>query len=143
MLDKAFIKRKLNLNQQELTYLQEFENITIEEIVKDHGKYAACERFLERLIGRAIDINQYLIAEKGSVDLNILTYRDTFLRLADLSVYPKKFAEDIALSAGLRNALVHDYNNLDPMILEKSIQEAIKEYNDYARYVLTFIEQAQ
>ena len=65
MLDKAFIKRKLNLNQQELTYLQEFDNITIDAMAKDHGTYAACERFLERLICRAIDINQHIIAEQG------------------------------------------------------------------------------
>ncbi len=140
MLDKEFIKRKLNLNQQELVHLQEFENLTIDDIAKDHGKYAACERYLERLIGRAIDINQHIISEKGDVTMNVLRYRDTFLRLFDLGVYPKKFSEQIAPSAGLRNALVHDYNNIAPEILEKSIREALQEYNEYAKYILAFIE---
>ena len=116
-----------------------FEHLTIDEIAKDPVKHAACERFLERLIGRAIDINRHIIAEKGDVNLNIMKYRDTFLRLADLSVYPEAFAKKIAPSAGLRNALVHDYNNIDKQLLEKSIGEAIQEFNEYAGYILSFI----
>ena len=140
MIDQALVKRKLHLNQQELKWLEAFAPLTIDAVAKDPGKYAACERFLERLISRAIAINQHILADRGEVTLNVLRYRDTFLRLADLGVYPREFAEQIAPSAGLRNALVHDYNNLDPKMLEKSIKEAITEYNDYAKYVLAFIE---
>lgn len=53
MVDKEFVKRKLQLNQQELVRLQHFEHVTIEEIAHDAGEHAACERYLKRLIGRA------------------------------------------------------------------------------------------
>ena len=140
MLDKEFIKRKLYLNQQELERLRAFENLTIDEIAKDPMKHAACERFLERLIGRAIDINQHIIGEKGNVTLTVLKYRDTFLCLADMGVYPKEFAERIAPSAGPRNALVRDYNNVDQELLQKSIGEAIQEFNEYGKYILEYVE---
>ena len=140
MLDKDFIKRKLALNQKELERLQEFENLRIDEIARDPGKYAACERYLERLIGRAIDINRHIIAEKGDIGLAVTKYRDTFLRLADVEVYPKEFSEKIAPSAGLRNALVHEYNNIDPEMLRKSVREAIGEFNEYAKYIVAFLE---
>lgn len=140
MLDQDLVKRKLALNQQELERLKTFENLTIEEIAKDPGQYAACERYLERLIGRTIDINQHILAEKGTAEFHMTKYRDTFLALAKLNVYPQDFAEKIAPSAGLRNALVHEYNNIDPKMLEKSISEAIKEYAEYANYILAFIE---
>jgi uncharacterized protein YutE (UPF0331/DUF86 family) len=140
MLDKEFIKRKLYLNQQELERLKEFERLTIDEIAQDLGKYAACERYLERLIGRAIDINQHIIAERGEVTLSVSRYRDTFLALAEIDVYPRAFAQRIAPSAGLRKALVHDYNNIDPDILKKSIGEAIKDFAQYAQFVLGFLE---
>lgn len=140
MLDKDFIKRKLALNQGELERLRAFENLTVEGIARDPGEYAACERYLERLIGRALDINRHIIAERGSIGLSVTRYRDTFLRLADLGVYPAEFAEKIAPSAGLRNALVHEYNSIDPEMLRKSIREAIGEFNDYARYVIAFME---
>lgn len=140
MLDNDFIRRKLALNQKDLTRLEEFEDLTVNEIAQDPIKGAACERFLERIIGRAIDINQHVIAEKGDITLEVIRYRDTFLRMADLEVYSKEFAEQIAPSVGLRNALVHEYNNIDPNIFHKSIGEAIKEFNVYAKYVLDFIE---
>lgn len=140
MIDKDLIKRKLMLNQQELERLKAFENITIDEIAHDPGKHAACERYLERLIGRALDINRHIIAEKGDVTMNVTRYRDTFLRLADLGVYPQEFAEKIAPSAGLRNALVHEYNNIDKSMLEKSIKEAVTEFNDYDAYILAYIQ---
>lgn len=142
MINKEFVKRKLFLNQGELERLKEFDKLTIDKIAKDPGENAACERYLERLIGRAIDINQHIIAEKGDVNTNLgaIHYRDTFLRLADLNVYPPEFAKKIAPSAGLRNALVHEYNNIDEELFNKSIGEAIKDFNDYAKHILAFIE---
>lgn len=140
MINKDLIQRKLFLNQGELERLKEFENLKIDEIAGDPGKYAACERYLERLIGRAIDINQHIIAEKGDATVGVMKYRDTFLKLAELGVYPRDFAEKIAPSAGLRNALVHEYNNIDPAMLKKSIGEAIGEFNEYAKHVLEFVE---
>lgn len=122
--------------------LGEFANLTIDEIAKDYRTQAIVERLLERIIGRAVDINQHLIAERGAHLETIRKYRDTFLRLADLGVYPQEFAIRIAPSAGLRNALVHDYNDIDREVLQKSIGEAIAEFNDYTKYVLAFLEKA-
>jgi uncharacterized protein YutE (UPF0331/DUF86 family) len=140
MLDHDLIKRKLHLNQKELERLQKFEHMTIEEVAADEAQHAACERYLERLIGRAIDINRHIIGEIGDVTLSVSRYRDTFLALANLGVYPKEFAEKIAPSVGLRNALVHDYNNIDEVLFKKSIGEAIEEYNEYAKYILAFLD---
>jgi len=142
MLDNDFVKRKISLIQDELMRLGEFANLTIDEIAKDYRTQAIVERLLERIIGRAVDINQHLIAERGAHLETIRKYRDTFLRLADLGVYPQEFAIRIAPSAGLRNALVHDYNDIDREVLQKSIGEAIAEFNDYTKYVLAFLEKA-
>lgn len=143
MLNKDFIRRKAALIEDELTRLTEFEHLTIEEAAADYKSQAIVERLLERVIGRAIDINQHIIAEKGAHLKTVTKYRDTFLRLADLRVYSVEFAKKIAPSAGFRNALVHDYNDIDPRILQKSIGEAIREYNEYTKYVLAFIERGE
>lgn len=130
----------MGLIEDELLRLGEFADLTIEKIAEDYRTQAIVERLLERVIGRAIDINQHLIAERGAHLETIRKYRETFLRLAEMGVYPKEFAEKIAPSVGLRNALVHDYNNIDRALLQKSIREAIMEFNDYTRYILAFIE---
>ena len=140
MLNRDFVRRKISLIEDELTRLIEFEKLTLGEIASDYRTQAIVERLLERIIGRALDVNQHIIAEKGAELQSITKYRETFLRLAELGVYPQEFAEEIAPSAGFRNALVHDYNHIDPRILQKSIGEAVREFNEYGKYVLKFIE---
>lgn len=140
MLDKDFIQRKIALIQDDLRHLLQYENVTVREITADFVTQAVIERVLERLIGRALDANQHIIAENGGTLENVTTYRDTFMRLVDVGIYPRDFAEQIAKSAGLRNILLHEYNTINPELLQKSIGEAIKEFNEYSRYILSFVE---
>lgn len=143
MLDLELIKRKVSLIQDELKQLTEFEDLTFEKMTHDYRTQAMIERFLERTITRAIDINQHIIAEVGKHLQAVRTYRNTFIRLSDLDVYSGEFAQRIAPSAGLRNALVHDYNNLDTEILQKSIGQTIKEFNEYTKYIIAFVEKQE
>jgi len=140
MLDRDFIQRKIALIQDDLKHLAPFEKLTIKEIFDDFKTQAIIERVLERVIGRALDINQHIIAEQGGELERVATYRDTFIRLADLGIYSREFAEDISKSAGLRNILVHEYNNIKPDLLKKSIGAAIKEFNEYSKFILSFID---
>lgn len=140
MVNKEFIQRKISLIQDELMRLTEFENLTLEQIDKDFKSQAIVERILERVITRAIDVNQHFIAELGGQLPAVKTYRETFLRLSDLGIYSTDFAQKIAPCAGLRNALVHDYNNIDPEILRKSMGTAIQEFNEYTKYILSFLK---
>ncbi|MDP2669129.1 MAG: DUF86 domain-containing protein [bacterium] len=143
MLDKDLLKRKVAFIEIELVALVKYKDMTIEETAQNFETQAIVERLLERVITRAIDINKHILAnaeEKGVRLEPAIKYRETFLRLADLGVYSKEFAEKIAPSAGFRNALVHEYNNIDKKILQKSIKEAIEEYNEYGKYILAFIE---
>ncbi|MCZ7621182.1 MAG: DUF86 domain-containing protein [Candidatus Kuenenia sp.] len=92
------------------------------------------------IIGRAIDINEHLISELARPDMEApKTYRDTFLLLADLNVLQRDFAEEISKSAGFRNAIVHEYNNLDKSIIYKTVGDAINQYAKYCNYILKFI----
>jgi len=141
MLNKEFIKIKIEYIQRDLNRLESMRNLTIDEVAKDYIKYGALKNFLMEIIGRATDINEHIIAETGSAKLEApLRYRETFLRLVDMEILPKDFAEEIAKSAGFRNAIVHDYNNLDKYIVYRSVGEAIEQYVKYCDYILKFIE---
>lgn len=139
MLDKDFIKRKITFIEKELMVLVKYKDLTFEETAANFETQAIVERLLERIITRAIDINRHIIAEAGSHLAPVTKYRETFLRLAELNIYPGEFAQKIAPSAGLRNALVHDYNNIDKNVLKKSIGETIEEFNEYGKYILNFV----
>lgn len=143
MIRPEFVKRKLALISEDLGRLLYFKDMTFSEIASDFVNLAAVERLLERIVTRAIDVNEHLIAElsTGREDkITRLTYRETFLWLADLGVCSKTFAEKIAQSAGLRNILVHDYNDVDREILYKSIHSCLQDYHDYVRAVYDFFQ---
>jgi uncharacterized protein YutE (UPF0331/DUF86 family) len=139
MLDKNFIIRKVKLIHEELSHLEEFSNFSAEEIAADYKKTAIVERLLEKIITRAIDINQHIIAEMGKGTERIRGYEDTFLALSEMGVYPQKFAQQIAPSAGLRNRLVHEYNELEPGIIYRSINESLEQYTKYCQHILDYI----
>lgn len=140
MLNREFIVRKLQLIQEDLNYLQPFAHKSFDTIAQNPVEKAAIERYMERLITHAIDINQHIVSELGQAEHDTKTYRDSFLVLATLGVYSSEFAEQIAPSAGLRNALVHEYDNLDEQLMELSIKQAITQFNEYAGKVLQFVD---
>lgn len=139
MLDKIFIERKIALINEELVRLKKFEHETLDGLARDWSEQASAERLLERTFMRAIDINEHIIAECGAHLPFPRRYRETFLRLADLGIYSSAFAQVMAENAILRNALVHEYNELDSKLTQKRMGEIIKEFNEYTQYILAFI----
>lgn len=140
-LHKNFVKRKISLIQDDLSNLTQFSSFSFEDITKDPVKQAAVERFLERIINRAIDINQYLVSELAKKETpSPKDYTETFTSLANLSVYPKDFAGEISKSIGARNKLAHEYDNIDYNIIYNSIADCLRDYNKYCDYILEFLE---
>jgi uncharacterized protein YutE (UPF0331/DUF86 family) len=136
-----FVERKLQLIVEEVARLTAFRDVTYEDFTGDPIRLAAVERILERIVLRAIDVNEHLIASLATGEeakSTRLTYRDTFLKLADHGVYPRDFAERIARSAGLRNILVHEYNDVDHRIVHASIREALEQFTTYVEAVERF-----
>lgn len=138
MLDKNFITRKIKLIQEEIAKVEELSNYTFEEIKDDFIKRYSVERALEKIIMRAIDINQHIIAENAVGYETIRGYEDTFHNLAKLNVYPEAFSKQIAPSAGLRNRLVHEYNDTKDEIIYNSVADAITQYTEYCNYILKY-----
>ncbi|MBU1046131.1 DUF86 domain-containing protein [Patescibacteria group bacterium] len=141
MINNDFIKRKISLIEEELVRLKEFSQYSFEEIVRDFKKQAIVERLLERIISRALDINQHLISELYKEEMAPpKSYKETFLRLAELEVYPKDFGESIAKSVGTRNILVHEYDEVDYSRIYSSVADCLKDYRQYCDYILRFLE---
>lgn len=141
MINKIFIKRKISLIQDDLANFSHFAQYSFDEIAKDYIKQAATERFLERVVNRAIDINQHLIAELATKDTSSpKTYTDTFIMLPDLGVYSSDFAVEISKSVGTRNKLVHEYDKADQRLIYDSIADCLRDYQQYCGYILKFLE---
>jgi len=118
-----------------------FVDFSFDEIAADFMKQATVERLLERIISRAIDINEHIIREQGDLAISPpKDYRETFIRLAELDIYPKDFADEIAKSVGTRNILVHEYDKVDYQRVYDSVKSCLKDYHAYLSYILTFLQ---
>lgn len=111
MLDVEFIQRKINLIREDLIKLENFKGATFDELSKDWLKWNALEHILMKIIGRGIDINEHIIAKMAKPETTSpRSYKEIFLKLAELKVLPEEFAQEISRSAGFRNAIVHVFH---------------------------------
>lgn len=141
MINEKFVQRKISLIQNELSHLMPLSRYSIDEITSDYIRQAAVERFLERIINRAIDINRHIIAELATKDTEPpLDYTQTFLCLADFGIYEREFAEEISKSVGTRNKLVHEYDKVEQEKVYSSISNCLRDYHKYCNHILKFLE---
>ena len=121
----------------------------IESLVTIHGKghaaylassidQAVVERRLERAVGRMIDINYHLITASGHPPP--ADYHASFLKLGELGVLDPEFARRIARAAGLRNRLVHDYEDLDPGKVVDALGDALRDVPVYLARVNHYVK---
>lgn len=135
MIDPVLIKRKIDLIRADLAKLEPYGTWTFDQIAADYVVHKAVERMIEIIVGEAIDINQHVIVHSPKRDLPF-DFKESFLLLADLNVYPREFAEKIAHSVGLRNILVHQYRKLDEHLFYDSIKDCLTDYTAYCEYIL-------
>jgi len=140
VIDRDLVTRKMALITADLGSLQAMAS-------KDRGSYLAsptdelvAERLLERMIGRMIDINFHLITEAGEAPP--ADYYESFTRLARLGVLERDFATRIAGSAGLRNRIVHEYDEIDPARVHEALQSAVEDIPAYLRRINDYVGRA-
>jgi uncharacterized protein YutE (UPF0331/DUF86 family) len=132
-IDRELVTRKLLLIARDLEELREMALDDVAAFVGSRRDQAVVERYLERMIGRAIDVNYPLITETDHPPPS--DYHASFTQLADLGVLEARFAAKIARAAGLRNRLVHEYEDLDPRLVFQALQSAFGDVPEYLRRV--------
>ncbi|MBI2821782.1 MAG: DUF86 domain-containing protein [Acidobacteria bacterium] len=136
MIDAILITRKINLIAADLQAVAPFARVTLEEYLADPINEVAVERYLERIISRMIDINFHVITESGHSPPR--DYFESFVLVGKLGVLPHDFSRKIAQTAGLRNRLVHEYNDLDAAKVRESLEQALEDIPRYLDHVHRF-----
>jgi uncharacterized protein YutE (UPF0331/DUF86 family) len=106
--------------------LSAFEQATPAEVEAQHY---TVERMLELLVGAASDLLFHLLAERG---ITAGSYRDSFRRAGQQGLLPENLAGRLQQAAGMRNILVHMYEEIDYAILHQSVGAALR---DFPRFV--------
>lgn len=128
-IDPELVTRKLLLIAADLAALESIRDRGIDSYVQSWIDQAIVERYLERIIGRMIDVNYHVITASGHPPP--ADYHASFLRLAEIGVVEGEFARRIARSAGLRNRLVHDYEGIDHAKVFAALIDALEDVPQY------------
>ena len=73
----------------------------------------------------AVDLVANLVVEQGS---SPVSYREVFREAGRVGVIPTDLATRLADVAGLRNVLVHMYEDIDYQIVANSIGKALQDF---------------
>jgi len=139
LINKDLVLSKLIKIKKYIQELKTFSNITFEEYKRDFTKKRAVERLILLLVEVATDINSYVIVEIGK---NPPTdYYDSFIKAVEIGLMSKQLGEKLATSAGLRNRLVHEYDEIKDDIVYSSINDVIELYTTFIKEVNDYLKQ--
>ena len=138
MIDRTLVIRKMTLIGKDLEAVGPYAASSLEIYLKDPVCEVVAERYLQRIIGRMIDINYHLITELGHAPPK--DYFESFVELGRLDILDPMFARTLAGASGLRNRIVHEYDEIDERKVYEGLQSALRDIPKYLQAVNGFVE---
>ena len=138
MIDAALVGRKALLITRDLADLAPLARKPLAEYLANPRDELVAERLLERIIGRMIDINYHLLTETDHQPP--ADYYASFTQLAALGVYDVEFGRRIAACTGLRNWIVHEYEEVDPRKVHEALGTATEDVSAYLRVTEDYVK---
>ncbi len=140
-VDPELVRRKASLILEDLERLRPLAEESLDAFLTSAVRVAACERLLERIIGRMIDVNYHLRTESGHAPPR--DDHDSFVLLGELGVLPHERAVELSRAAGLRNRLAHEYDTVDPAQVHAAAGRALTDIREYLRAVEDFVARGE
>lgn len=135
----AFIYQKLHTIEEYRKELAELlKKTSDEDFFSNSEKLHVAERLVQLIVDGMIDINQHFIRElklEISDDL-----QGTFAAMGGSKILPQEFAEKVAPVVGVRNILVHQYENLDKKVFIKNLRKHFSDFEKYRQYVIAYLK---
>jgi uncharacterized protein YutE (UPF0331/DUF86 family) len=124
------INRKLRELEDNVLALKQISLYVNEDNLReDTIRYWGIERGIQICIQCILDIGNILISHAGQHKPS--TYRETMLSLAQINVVSKEFASKLALMAGFRTVLVHDYTKIDEKIILNVLKSGLDDFIEF------------
>ena len=122
-------------------YLQELESILMsgsdDELLHDSIRFHAIERLFQLFVDATVDINHYIIESHKLIPPD--NYKGSFIILGEQKILPRDFANKISDSVGLRNAVVHRYEEISNLTILAGIKKVIPEYKEYLKHIVQYV----
>jgi uncharacterized protein YutE (UPF0331/DUF86 family) len=136
-LDWRSIRPKLRFIRELLDELVSYGEIDEARLRRDHMLQLAVERILTQIVEYAFKINTHVAA--ATLRQTSDSYKGSFPLAARAGVIDGELAATLIPSAGLRNVLVHAYDDLDVQRVLAAIPLAPVQYGEYVEQVAKWL----
>ncbi len=138
MIDKALVDRKMVLIAADVEALRAYGAMDLEDYLEDPVTELVVERYIERVVGRMVDINYHLLTALGEPPPR--DYFTSFTALSKVGLLPGPFAREIAPAAGLRDRIIHEYDEVEPSRVREALTSILRDVPRYLAHVQAFLD---
>jgi len=121
-----------------LNHLHEFQSISLEDYLNSFNDQLITERLIHLLVEAASDINSYLLVQLYQVTPS--AYYDSFIEAGREGIITQELALELAASTGMRNRLVHQYEEIDHRIVFTAIPKSLQQYSLYVQQITAYLD---
>ena len=136
-VDVALVRRKLARIVQNLDSLRAAESLTLAEYLADRFRQKGIEKLIQEVVESAVDANLHLLRDVGRAAPD---YYSSFLEAGRAGIITPELGRALAPAAGLRNRLVHEYEQIDDATVLAAVATARRQFTEYVRHVETYLE---
>lgn len=133
MSNLEIIENKISYIKEHLRAAECHINCTLQEIESNPILRSAVERDLYVVVQAVIDLAEGVVAYRGF--RKPTTMREAFDILGDEKILSAKFAHEFSKLVGFRNALAHDYEDLNFEVIYNVLHNKLKDVYEFLDYV--------
>lgn len=138
MIDKDLIKEKIRNIQEYLGEIEHLFPLDTAEILSNVEKLRTMERIFQLVVDEILDINIHFIKE-----LNLTSpddFQGTFAILGENDILPADFARKFSPVVGLRNIIVHRYEELDRKFFIDTFKKNRADFDKYLNFINEYLK---
>lgn len=137
-LDKESIQSKLIRIRRNVAELKKLSKLPYEKYVNDLKNTLLAERLLHVNIEAMLDIGSHIISEESLGEP--LEYRDIFILLVKGGILPRQQEEQFTQLVGLRNRIVHLYEDIDHQLLYQALKKELSDFDLFVKSIVRYLK---
>jgi len=136
-MEQKIIIRPIDLLIKYIDRLKGFEEISLDEYLNNFDIQLITERLIQLIVETASDLNSYLLVKLHQITPE--SYFDSFIKAGNKGIITKELAAQLAQSTGMRNILVHQYEDINHQLVFTVIPKAVKQYSIYVEQITNYL----
>lgn len=131
------IHRKLGKLGEYIQKLEPIQKFPFKEYVGNYFTKHTAERLIELIVEGAVDINGLIITSLGEPPPK--DYYNSFVLMGRLKILPEALVKKLAPTAGLRNRLAHEYEEIKDRIVYENVKSIPVLYRRYISSISDYL----